>query len=104
MDPEYSRCVQRVFVDLYKKGLIYRGKRMVNWCPASLTALSDEEVTMKEQRGFMYYFKVEMAEFSGSSGRESAQTSSEASQSRLTSAATSGTGGERKKNGPEIDA
>jgi valyl-tRNA synthetase len=38
MDPEYSRCVQRVFVDLYKKGLIYRGKRMVNWCPASLTA------------------------------------------------------------------
>ena len=65
MDPEYSRCVQRVFVDLYKKGLIYRGKRMVNWCPASLTALSDEEVTMKEQRGFMYYFKVEVAEAPG---------------------------------------
>jgi valyl-tRNA synthetase len=62
MDPEYSRCVQRVFVDLYKKGLIYRGKRMVNWCPASLTALSDEEVTMKEQRGFMYYFRVQVAE------------------------------------------
>ncbi len=65
MDPEYSRCVQRVFVDLYKKGLIYRGKRMVNWCPASLTALSDEEVTMKEQRGFMYHFKVEVAEVPG---------------------------------------
>jgi valyl-tRNA synthetase len=65
MDPEYSRCVQRVFVDLYKKGLIYRGKRMVNWCPASLTALSDEEVVMKEQRGFMYYFKVEVAEAPG---------------------------------------
>ena len=65
MDPEYSRCVQRVFVDLYKKGLIYRGKRMVNWCPASLTALSDEEVTMKEQHGFMYYFKVEVAEAPG---------------------------------------
>jgi len=60
MDPEYSRCVQRVFVDLYKKGLIYRGKRMVNWCPASLTALSDEEVVMKEQKGFLYYFKVEV--------------------------------------------
>ena len=45
MDPEYSRCVQKVFVELYKKGLIYRGKRMVNWCPVSLTALSDEEVT-----------------------------------------------------------
>ena len=44
MDPEYSRCVQKVFVELYKKGLIYRGKRMVNWCPAARTALSDEEV------------------------------------------------------------
>jgi valyl-tRNA synthetase len=65
MDPEYSRCVQRVFVELYKKGLIYRGKRMVNWCPASLTALSDEEVVMKEQKGFLYYFKVEVAEEPG---------------------------------------
>jgi valyl-tRNA synthetase len=65
MDPEYSRCVQRVFVDLYKKGLIYRGKRMVNWCPASLTALSDEEVVMKEQKGFLYYFKVEVVDCSG---------------------------------------
>ena len=65
MDPEYSRCVQKVFVELYKKGLIYRGKRMVNWCPASLTALSDEEVVMKEQKGFLYYFKVEVAEEPG---------------------------------------
>src|SRR5882724_2420179 len=65
MDPEYSRCVQRVFVDLYKKELIYRDKRMVNWCPASLTALSDEEVVMKEQKGFLYYFKVEIAEVPG---------------------------------------
>src|SRR5687767_2188469 len=65
MDPEYSRCVTRVFVDLYKKGLIYRGKRMVNWCPVSLTALSDEEVIMKEQKGFMYHFKVEVAEQPG---------------------------------------
>ena len=53
----YSRCVQKVFVELYKKGLIYRGKRMVNWCPASQTALSDEEVVMKEQKGSLYYFK-----------------------------------------------
>jgi valyl-tRNA synthetase len=62
MDPEYSRCVQKVFVELYKKGLIYRGKRMVNWCPATQTALSDEEVEMKPQKGFMYYFKVQVAE------------------------------------------
>jgi valyl-tRNA synthetase len=65
MDPEYSRCVQQVFVDLYQKGLIYRGKRMVNWCPASLTALSDEEVIMKEQKGFMYHFRVEVVELPG---------------------------------------
>src|SRR6266550_4483382 len=65
MDPEYSRCVQKVFVELYKKGLIYRGKRMVNWCPVSLTALSDEEVVMKERKGVLYYFKVEVAEALG---------------------------------------
>ena len=62
MDPEYSRCVQKVFVELYKKNLIYRGKRMVNWCPVSQTALSDEEVEMKPQKGFMYHFKVRVAE------------------------------------------
>ncbi|HEU6446890.1 MAG TPA: valine--tRNA ligase [Verrucomicrobiae bacterium] len=65
MDPEYSRCVQKVFVELYKKGLIYRGKRMVNWCPVSQTALSDEEVEMKPQKGFMYHFKVQVAEIVG---------------------------------------
>ena len=65
MDEDYSRCVSRVFVDLYKKGLIYRGKRMVNWCPASLTALSDEEVVMKEQNGTLYYFRVEVVEEPG---------------------------------------
>ncbi|MFM1770538.1 MAG: hypothetical protein RJA22_3067 [Verrucomicrobiota bacterium] len=65
MDPEYSRCVQKVFVDLYQKGLIYRGKRMVNWCPVSQTALSDEEVEMKPQKGFLYHFKVEVAELPG---------------------------------------
>jgi len=87
MDPDYVRNVQRVFVDLYKKGLIYRGKRMVNWCPATQTALSDEEVEMKPQKGFMYHFKVQVADAVGSSGRESAPTSPENSQSRPTSAA-----------------
>jgi len=74
MDPEYSRCVQKVFVELYKKGLIYRGKRMVNWCPASLTALSDEEVIMKEQKGSLYYFKVEVVETAGSAGFQPASS------------------------------
>ncbi len=57
LDPEYSRCVQRVFVELYKKGLIYRGKRMVNWDPVARTALSDEEVEMVEQQGHLWHFK-----------------------------------------------
>jgi valyl-tRNA synthetase len=64
-DPDYNACVMRVFVDLYKKGLIYRGKRMVNWCPSSLTALSDEEVVMKAQNAIMYHFKVEVVEAPG---------------------------------------
>ncbi|MAZ12052.1 MAG: valine--tRNA ligase [Verrucomicrobiales bacterium] len=62
MDEEYTKCVQQIFVDLYNKGLIYRGKRMVNWCPKSLTALSDEEVIMKEQKSKLYYFKVQVVE------------------------------------------
>ncbi|HEY3915667.1 MAG TPA: valine--tRNA ligase, partial [Verrucomicrobiae bacterium] len=57
MDPEYSRCVQMVFVKLYEKGLIYRGKRMVNWDPAARTALSDEEVEMIEEQGHLWHFK-----------------------------------------------
>src|SRR6266498_1741840 len=65
MDPDYVRNVQRVFVDLYKKGLIYRGKRMVNWCPATLTALSDEEVEMESQKGFLFYFQVRVVEKDG---------------------------------------
>ena len=65
MDESYSRCIQKIFVDLYKKGYIYRGKRMVNWCPASLTALSDEEVIMEPHKGFLYYFKIEIAEEPG---------------------------------------
>src|SRR5439155_7892962 len=65
MDEHYVRCVQKVFVDLYRKGLIYRGKRMVNWCPATLTALSDEEVDMEPQKGFLWHFKVEVAEQPG---------------------------------------
>src|SRR6266542_5510187 len=62
MDPEYSRCVQKVFVELYRNKRIYRGPRMVNWDPFARTALSDEEVEMKPQKGFMYYFRVEVAD------------------------------------------
>ena len=57
MDDIRSRSVLRVFCDLYRKGLIYRGVRMVNWDPAALTALSDEEVIYKEQQGKLYYLR-----------------------------------------------
>ena len=57
MDEIRSRSVLRVFCDLYRKGLIYRGVRMVNWDPAALTALSDEEVIYKEQQGKLYYLR-----------------------------------------------
>jgi valyl-tRNA synthetase len=65
MDPEYSRCVQGVFVDLYHKSLIYRGTRMVNWDPVTRTAVSDEEVEMVEQQGHLWYFKYPLAEGDG---------------------------------------
>ena len=65
MDEAYARKVQEVFVDLHAKGLIYRGKRMVNWCPVSLTALSDEEVIPKKQKGYLYHFKLEVVEDPG---------------------------------------
>jgi len=54
MDADYSAAVEQVFASLFKEGLIYRGRRMVNWCPVSLTALSDEEVIMKPQIARMY--------------------------------------------------
>lgn len=61
MDEERSKSVLKVFVDLYNKGLIYRGVRMVNWDPKALTALSDEEVIYKEEHGKLFYlrYKVE---------------------------------------------
>ena len=65
MDPAYSRCVQGVFVDLYKKGLIYRGKRMVNWDPAARTALSDEEVEMVEEKGHLWHIKYPLLDDTG---------------------------------------
>src|ERR1051325_6352789 len=65
MDPEYSRCVQKVFVDLYKKGLIYRGKRMVNWDPAARTALSDEEVEMVEEKGQLWHIQYPLLDKKG---------------------------------------
>ncbi|MFM7751059.1 MAG: valine--tRNA ligase [Opitutaceae bacterium] len=65
MDPHYSRAVLTVFVDLFRKGHIYRGKRMVNWCPVSQTALSDEEVIMKPVNGTIYRVRYERVDAPG---------------------------------------
>ena len=57
MDPDYYQSVINVFIDLYKKGYIYRGKRMINWDVKAKTALSDEEVIRKETQQKLYYLK-----------------------------------------------
>ena len=62
MDEERSRSVIKVFVDLYRKGLIYRGVRMVNWDPKAQTALSDEEVVYKEEHSKLYYLRYYVAD------------------------------------------
>ena len=72
MDEKRSESVIKVFVDLYNKGLIYRGVRMVNWDPKALTALSDEEVIYKEEHSKLYYLKYYVADddMSGETGAE----------------------------------
>ncbi|MGI8431047.1 MAG: class I tRNA ligase family protein, partial [Chthoniobacterales bacterium] len=65
MDESYSRAVQQVFVDLYAKGFIYRGRRMVNWDPVALTALSDEEVIPTPQKSALYYVRYELVDEPG---------------------------------------
>ena len=62
MDEARSKSVIKVFCDLYEKGWIYRGVRMVNWDPKALTALSDEEVNHKEQSGKLYYLRYRIAQ------------------------------------------
>ena len=72
MDETRSKSVIKVFVDLYNKGLIYRGVRMVNWDPKAQTALSDEEVIYKEEHSKLYYLRYYVADdnMSGETGAE----------------------------------
>jgi valyl-tRNA synthetase len=62
---DYIHAVQKVFVDLYQKGLIYRGRRMINWDPVAQTALSDEEVISKPQKGNLYFVRYEVVDEPG---------------------------------------
>ena len=55
LDPAYTRAVREVFVRLWEEKLIYRGHRVIHWCPRCLTALSDEEAESKEIEGKLYY-------------------------------------------------
>ncbi|MEY2501575.1 MAG: valyl-tRNA synthetase [Verrucomicrobiota bacterium] len=64
-DDDYVRAVENVFVDLYRKGLVYRGRRMINWDPAAQTALSDEEVIARPQKGKLYYVRYEIVDEPG---------------------------------------
>jgi len=62
MDEPLSKAVQKVFIDLYNEGLIYRGKRLVNWDPVLLTAVSDLEVISTEEQGFLWHIRYQVAE------------------------------------------
>jgi len=65
LDDGLSQAVRKVFVHLYKKGLIYKGRKIINWCPVSQTALSDEEVIHKDTKGHLWYFKYPLKDRSG---------------------------------------
>jgi len=65
MDDHYYRAVIKVFIDLYNKGMIYRGARMINWDPVAKTALSDEEVEHRDVQGKLYYVKYFIKDDSG---------------------------------------
>ena len=93
MDEQRSESVIKVFVDLYNKGKIYRGVRMVNWDPKALTALSDEEVEHREQQGKMYYLRYMIAPPSPPSGGEVNATNPSQHAPSLTSPLEGGLGG-----------
>src|SRR6266480_1312032 len=62
LDDAYAAAVQRAFVELYDKGLVYRGRRMINWDPVAQTAVSDEEVISRPQKGKLYFVRYEIVE------------------------------------------
>jgi valyl-tRNA synthetase len=65
LDERYTRAVREVFVRLWEQGLIYRGHRVIHWCPRCLTALSDEEAESRETTGTLYYIKYPLADGPG---------------------------------------
>ncbi len=62
MSPEFSRAVRRVFTDWYHEGLIYRGKRIVNWCPHCTTAIADDEAEYEDEKGHLWHLRYPLVE------------------------------------------
>ena len=62
MSPEFSKAVRKVFCDWYHDGLIYRGKRIVNWCPQCRTAISDDEAEYHDEKGHLWYLRYPLVE------------------------------------------
>ena len=62
MSPEYAKAVRKVFCDWYHDGLIYRGKRIVNWCPSCTTAISDDEAEYKDEKGHLWHLRYPLSE------------------------------------------
>ena len=62
MSPDYAKAVRKVFVDWYHDGLIYRGKRIVNWCPSCKTAISDDEAEYRGEKGHLWYLRYPLVE------------------------------------------
>ena len=62
MDPDYAKAVRKVFCDWYHDGLIYRGKRIVNWCPSCTTAISDDEAEYKNEKGHLWHLRYPLTE------------------------------------------
>ena len=62
MSPEYAKAVRKVFCDWYHDGLIYRGKRIVNWCPNCRTAISDDEAEYKDEKGHLWFLRYPLEE------------------------------------------
>ena len=65
MDEGCNKAVKEVFVNLYKKGLIYRGERIINWCPHCLTSISDAEVNYEDQAGYFWHLRYKLSDGSG---------------------------------------
>ncbi len=62
MSPEYAKAVRKVFCDWYHDGLIYRGKRIVNWCPSCTTAISDDEAEYRDEKGHLWHLRYPLTE------------------------------------------